>query len=315
MEQRPGSFEFNGMLGQNVVIYPDMDMVLVTNAGNNELFQDCIMLNIIRKYFPPEYIPADTLPESPSAALLLKRLCGELEQGMELTRPILRGGWKKRQLRRNNSCCEKSHSPAFFEKFRQELHGRTYEMRQQSIGLFPLFMQVFHNNMTEGIRKISFSCESGIFSVSFLEGEEIHTLPVGFRQAALGTVSMHGENYLVRTLGEFTRNENQIPVLKLEITFVEECAKRLLSVFFHSGKEIELRWKETPGKGMILEGLSSITEELAAKLPNSTLLGENARDLAIRLMEQTIEPVCWGDLEIGDDGDVQRDIPFVPLND
>ena len=89
MEQRPGSFEFNGMLGQNVVIYPDMDMVLVTNAGNNELFQDCIMLNIIRKYFPPEYTPADTLPENPGAALLLKRLCGELELGMELTRPIL----------------------------------------------------------------------------------------------------------------------------------------------------------------------------------------------------------------------------------
>ena len=161
--------------------------------------------------------------------------------------------------------------------------------------------------MTEGIRKISFSCESGIFSVSFLEGEEIHTLPVGFRQAVLGTVSMHGENYLVSTLGEFTRNENQIPVLKLEITFVEECAKRLLSVFFHSEKEIELRWKETPGKGMILEGLSSITEELAAKLPNSTLLGENARDLAIRLMEQTIEPVCWGNLEMENYRDVQED--------
>lgn len=124
------------------------------------------------------------------------------------------GAGKSVSCCRNNSCCEKSHSPAFFEKFRQELHGRTYEMRQQSIGLFPLFIQVFHNNMTEGIRKISFSCESGIFSVSFLEGEEIHTLPVGFRQAALGTVSMHGENYLVGTLGEFTRNENQIPVLE-----------------------------------------------------------------------------------------------------
>lgn len=48
MEQRPGSFEYNGMLGQNVIIYPDMDMVLVTNAGNKEMFQDCIMLNIIR---------------------------------------------------------------------------------------------------------------------------------------------------------------------------------------------------------------------------------------------------------------------------
>ena len=42
MEQRPGSFEYNGMLGQNVIIYPDMDMVLVTNAGNKEMFQDCM---------------------------------------------------------------------------------------------------------------------------------------------------------------------------------------------------------------------------------------------------------------------------------
>ena len=88
---------------------------------------------------------------------------------------------------------------------------------------------------------------------------------------------------------------------------MEECAKRLLSVFFHNEREIELRWKEAPGKGMILEGLSSITEELAAKLPNSTLLGESARDLAIRLMEQTIEPVCGGDLEMGDEGNMQGD--------
>ena len=29
MEERPGSFEYNGMLGQNVIIYPDMDMVSI----------------------------------------------------------------------------------------------------------------------------------------------------------------------------------------------------------------------------------------------------------------------------------------------
>ncbi|MFR8181043.1 MAG: hypothetical protein ACLU80_15420 [Dorea sp.] len=52
MEERPGSFEYNGMLGQNVLIYPDVDMVIVTNAGNEELFQDNVMLNLIRKYFP-----------------------------------------------------------------------------------------------------------------------------------------------------------------------------------------------------------------------------------------------------------------------
>lgn len=57
MEERPGSFEYNGMLGQNVLIYPDVDMVIVTNAGNEELFQDNVMLNIIRKYFPVDWMP------------------------------------------------------------------------------------------------------------------------------------------------------------------------------------------------------------------------------------------------------------------
>ena len=85
------------------------------------------MLNIILgNIFPPEHAPADTLPEVPGCPPCWpKRLCGELEQGMEPDPPYpALGARKKRQLRRNNSCCEKSHSPAFFEKFRQDLHGR-----------------------------------------------------------------------------------------------------------------------------------------------------------------------------------------------
>ena len=33
MEERPGSYAFNGMLGQIVLVLPDLEMVLVTNAG------------------------------------------------------------------------------------------------------------------------------------------------------------------------------------------------------------------------------------------------------------------------------------------
>ena len=40
-------------------------MVIVTNAGNEELFQDNVMLNIIRKYFPVDWMPKrDTSGES-----------------------------------------------------------------------------------------------------------------------------------------------------------------------------------------------------------------------------------------------------------
>ena len=308
MEQRPGSFEYNGMLGQNVIIYPDMDMVLVTNAGNKEMFQDCIMLNIIRKYFPVNYHPADVLPEDPLSHSLLKRLCGELENGENNNRSTsLRGGWKRNVVsRRKHSDKKYSYRvsaavdrPSDHHSFMRAVSGRTYVMEQQNIGIAPLFVQVFHNNMTDGISEISFTYDAGNFYVSFTEGEVIHKLPVGFGRAADGCVDLHGEHYLVATLGEFARDENDIPVLKLEITFIEECVKRKAHIFFHEDDEIEIRWNETPGKKMILAGLSSITEELSGNFLYNSLLGDHniTTELLHRLMEQTIEPVVRGYLK------------------
>ena len=305
MEQRPGSFEYNGMLGQNVIIYPDMDMVLVTNAGNKEMFQDCIMLNIIRKYFPVNYHPADVLPENPLSYSLLKRLCGELENGENNNRSTsLRGGWKRNVVsRRKHSDKKYSYRisaavdrPSDHHSFMRAVSGRTYVMEQQNIGIAPLFVQVFHNNMTDGISEISFTYDAGNFYVSFTEGEVIHKLPVGFGRAADGCVDLHGEHYLVATLGEFARDENDIPVLKLEITFIEECVKRKVHIFFHEDNGIEIRWNETPGKKMILAGLSSITEELSGNFLYNSLLGDHniTTELLHRLMEQTIEPAVRG---------------------
>ena len=308
MEQRPGSFEYNGMLGQNVIIYPDMDMVLVTNAGNKEMFQDCIMLNIIRKYFPVNYHPADVLPENPLSYSLLKRLCGELENGENNNRSTsLRGRWKRNVVsRRKHSDKKYSYRisaivdlPSDHHSFMRAVSGRTYVMEQQNIGIAPLFVQVFHNNMTDGISEISFTYDAGNFWISFTEGEVIHKLPVGFGKAADGCVDLHGEHYLVATLGEFARDENDIPVLKLEITFIEECVKRKAHIFFHEDDEIEIRWNETPGKKMILAGLSSITEELSGNFLYNSLLGDHniTTELLHRLMEQTIEPAVRGYLK------------------
>lgn len=308
MEQRPGSFEYNGMLGQNVIIYPDMDMVLVTNAGNKEMFQDCIMLNIIRKYFPVNYHPADVLPESPLSYGLLKRLCGELENVENNNRSTsLRGGWKRNVIsKRKHSDKKYSYRisaavdrPSDHHSFMRAVSGRTYVMKQQNIGIAPLFVQVFHNNMTDGISEISFTYDAGNFCVSFTEGEVIHKLSVGFGKAADGCVDLHGEHYLVATLGEFARDENDIPVLKLEVTFIEECVKRKAHIFFHEDNGIEIRWNETPGKKMILTGLSSITEELSGNFLYNSLLGDHniTTELLHRLMEQTIEPAVRGYLK------------------
>ena len=152
MEARPGSFEFNGMLGQNVIVYPDMNMVVVTNAGNNELFQNCVMLNIIRKHFPRNFHPADILPENPCAQTLLNRLTAELENGTHApqTLPALRkGGWKKNPSGLRHSTNARPNTWNYVKRlpepnpyqFTQQLNGKILELSPQSIGLFPLFIQ------------------------------------------------------------------------------------------------------------------------------------------------------------------------------
>lgn len=305
MEARPGSFEFNGMLGQNVIVYPDMNMVVVTNAGNNELFQNCVMLNIIRKHFPRNFHPADILPENPCAQTLLNRLTAELENGIHApqTLPALRkGGWKKNPpgLRRSTNTRPNTWNyvkglpaPNPYQ-FTQQLNGKVFELSPQSIGLFPLFIQIFHNNMTEGVQKISFSCEKGNFSVNFLESGEWHNIPTGLGKFKESWLTLHEESYLIAASGEFTTDENGTAVLKLDFTFLEECVRRKINIFFLPEDEILIRWYETPGKGMIMEGLESITEEISNNFLYGAFKGTGGLELLHRVMEQTIEPVSHG---------------------
>ena len=88
-----------------------------------------------------------------------------------------------------------------------------------------------------------------------------------------------------------------IQLKKLESWEYVKSEKKLMN-----GKAVtqyEIRWNETPGKKMILAGLSSITEELSGNFLYNSLLGDHniTTELLHRLMEQTIEPVVRGYLK------------------
>lgn len=179
-------------------------------------------------------------------------------------------------------------------QFTQQLNGKIFELSPQSIGLFPLFIQIFHNNMTEGVQKISFTCEKGNFSVNFLESGEWHNIPTGFGKFKESWLTLHEESYLIAASGDFTTDENGTAVLKLDFTFLEECVRRKINIFFLPEDEILIRWYETPGKGMIMEGLESITEEISNNFLYGAFKGTGGLELLHRVMEQTIEPVSHG---------------------
>ncbi len=299
MEERQGSFEFNGMLGQNVVVYPDMDMVIVTNAGNNELFQNCVMLNIIRKYFSKDYQPEERLLENLREYEKLRRLTEQVQYGISRHDRIRRGGWKKKcGVTRSHAL----HSETYYQN--NQLDGKCYEMKPQSVGLYPLVIQVFHNNMTEGVRKIAFRKEGEDLFICFLEGEQWCELKIGFQKAQDNWLTLHEESYLVAVSGVFSTDADGNLVLKLEMAYLEEAVRRII-YFYFQGNEMEARWYETPGKALIMEGLESITEDLTRHPIYNKLKEWGGMDLAHRLMEQTIEPVIRGYLEesVQDDSD------------
>lgn len=263
------------------------------------------MLNIIRKHFPLDFHPADILPENPCAQALLNRFTAQLEKGTRApqTLPTLRkGGWKKTPsgLRRSSNARPNTWNyvkglPAPDpNQFTRQLNGKVFELSPQSIGLFPLFIQVFHNNMTEGVQKLSFTYEKGDFFVNFLEAGEWHNIPVGLGKFKESWLTLHEESYLIAASGEFTTDENGTVVLKLDFTFLEECVRRKINIFFLPEDEILIRWYETPGKGMIMEGLESITEEISNNFLYGAFKGAGGLDLLHKVMEQTIEPVSHG---------------------
>lgn len=410
MEERPGSFEYNGMLGQNVLVYPDADMVIVTNAGNEELFQSGKMLDIIRKNFPVGWMPEESLPEDSEEYGKLQHLIWKMADDGQPMRPgkachrignnnlsmaecrdnkrkgervnirtldvetdsrreresvgftnamsenafaisgctgIRRGGWNQtfinktkarkpvqtmRRITRKEHQNPYSESEIMLYNIQKELDGTCYQMEQASVGLFPLVMQVMHNNMTDGIGKIAFRIdeETGDFVLCFQEGEEWKELRTGWDKYIENPLTIHEETYLVAVKGKLSSDADHNPVLIVEIAYLEEAMRRKLYITLYeetgeytedpvenmgntdiseeAGNEdtknkknglfgkIEVRWYETPGKALIMEGMESITTEVT-KSPIYTRIRENGGiQLLHRLIEQTIEPIAKGEL-------------------
>ncbi len=295
MDERPGSYAFNGMLGQNVLVLPDVEMVIVTNAGSNELFVNCELLRILRKYFGSEFQPGERLAENSRERRQLELQTGAVKGRVCGKNPILRGGWKRRGPGRKESARE--------EAVRRIPYGRMYRMEDGHVGLFPLAMQVFHNNFSEGIKKLGIGKEGGKLYLLLEEGQDRHRIPLGRDRACVSAVEVNGETYLVGATATPGFDEEDCCVLKIDLAFLEEAMRRSLKIYFRE-ERIEVHWNESPGRALIMEGLESIMTEMAGRF--LSFLKEKGGDEIIHaLIERTVEPVVTGVPEEPESGQEQ----------
>ena len=150
----------------------------------------------------------------------------ELEGAKETPGRILRGGWKRRTPGPRNSGTPRQIDMA------QLLHGKEYKMEDTHVGMFPLTLQVFHNNFSDGIRRIGFFYEKGRFFVELTEGEKTQRIEIGLTGSKVVEWVENEEPYLLGTTGRFAENEDGELVLKIDFSFLEEAARRKIKIVF-----------------------------------------------------------------------------------
>lgn len=271
---RLGAYTFNGMLGQNVYVFPDINMMVVTNAGNEDLFQKGNMSSTVHRLMSNISVKDSPIPvtrEVLASQNSLKEFIRLAQDRPECRVSIAGGGWNKKKSR--NTC---GMSPKFRYALMKRLDGVDYEMDDGGVGFMPLLVQVLHNNYTDGIKSIGFRLEkeTGSFYLLIKEGENVHRIKCGFDgYRALSDIDEHGEIYTLSTISEFSMDEYNRPVLRNEFYLLEDSTARVMNIYFGKRQPLEhgqgftfgkikppanigIRFDEIPGSGMLIRILN-----------------------------------------------------------
>jgi len=240
---RKDSYQFNGMLGQNLIIFPDIRMVIATYCGNAEFFPKSDYVSLIGKYFGDGFMPTVPLRPSRRFAGLLSR-----EQKSLGLPPICR------RIERNKRLG--AFAPVI---------GKRYAIDGKNASLLPVTLCVMHNNFPDEIKSISFRLDGTFITAIFEKEKETILIPFGSDgSAAYFDLTENGETFSAAAIGHMTKNEDDTPVLKLSIYFLETTAVRHIKLFFQNRK-ITVRFTEEPSGAELFEGFRPMLDEVVSK--------------------------------------------------
>lgn len=265
------AFLFNGMFGQNVLCFKKSKIVVVSNAGNNEMFQQNTYYKTALDTFSGDF--PKKLAANPLANTRLNRLM------LHLNEPFKPECFIKRIYKNYQN---KKHYLA--------LDRLSFAMTaDNSIGLFPVILQAVQNSYSSGLRGISFKVLNGNLNLVYEESGCSYTVPVGFKEPLVSNQLFFGEPYLINCIGRFFTDEDLRQVLVIDINFLETpCTKRLKFQF--DNDFCILCQSENPGKPLIDLTLNSFKSSIPQIPILAPLFDKFDEDLASHKVEKLFFP-------------------------
>lgn len=279
---------FNGMLGQNVWIYPREDLVVAMTAGNNELFQQSAALNLIRSYFKGRR----ALPEAASVGY---RELVRAEADFFRHRHWIRPPKKRRGI---GALLRLGNRDPYLGEWDKVLG--TYVFRKNNYGLLPLIVRVMQANYSGGLHSIRIYREGKRLFLRVKEGTGEQSIEIGLYDYKESVLDYRQEQYLVRTLGGIAHDEKGRCVYRLELVFPELPNTRYLRLSFIEEGALLVRMSEMPSQRIAESFLGSMSVlspklELLGKLVDRKL-GAN---FLVRRMSEVFSPILVG-ARVGD---------------
>lgn len=231
--RKENTFLFNGMLGQNVLGFRDSGIVVVSHAGNDETFQSSVYFPLVSKYFGASF--PKTLPKNPSAERELAKAVAAL-----------------------SDCGGRIPLKAEFERF----SGRrfvTVDKNAVSTGLLPLTLQAVQNCYTKGLQAITVTGTRTAPVVLYEERDQLHYLVCGTKEPAYQVLDFRGNSFRAAVQARFTHDEEERPVLRIRIDFLETPCTRILKLFLTQGGML-LKQEESPGLDYLTHAMSTLLQ-------------------------------------------------------
>lgn len=279
---------FNGMHGQNVLIDRANDLVLVSTAGNNEMFQQSTYFTYIEQYLFSHPLP-DEIAEDSDA--------GEYLQSMLRTiQPAPYQPPKARQIGLLSRLLGKKAPTTPLPTHLRELNhiaGLTlYPTSDHAncMGIFPRMFQVTQGRYTSGLASVGFSACGDRMMLYWNENEQKHQLLLGYGMPYLSSLSCGNTEYLTYADYRFARDEYGQCVLMIRIDFIETPYTRFLKFRFLEDGEVELEMKELPGSEFLLRLAHTAAEDLKALPVIGSVLTKMDNDYLEFLVKRVLEP-------------------------
>lgn len=264
---------FNGMLGQNVWIYPKNKIVCVILSGNNELFANSPSVEIVRKYLSTEM--RDTLHRRDH------RILKQKERTFFASRRFARPAERHRGIlywlgiRRDSE---------LDDRFAGLLGS--YSFAHNNTGILPLIVRAFNNNLGSSIRRIAFREGQDSLTMVVLDGGTECKINIGFYEYIENVIDISGDKFIVNAICEARVTADGTPVYRIELCFPEMPNARMIEITRLDEGRISLKMTELPNH--------RIVETLVEKASSGAVLGFVTDLLERRFGEGFIEKKLEG---------------------